>query len=143
VVGLLRRLEDRRHALVLGVDWFRLPFPGDRQNWTMAGWAQVMAGQGIPNACTPELKVAGALADVAVVNPTGQPLPLPAIEVAWRGTRALGADATADWVAASGPEAVTFRPHPRSGFLAPGERRVVGWVRLTEARPFSVRLPGE
>jgi len=143
VVGLLRRLEDRRHALVLGVDWFRLPFPGDRQNWTMAGWAQVMAGQGIPNACTPELKVAGALADVAVVNPTGQPLPLPAIEVAWRGTRALGADATADWVAASGPEAVTFRPHPRSGFLAPGERRVVGWVRLTEARPVSVRLLGE
>ena len=143
VVGLLRRLEDRRHALVLGVDWFRLPFPGDRQNWTMAGWAQVIAGQGIPNACTPELKVAGALADVAVVNPTGQPLPLPAIEVAWRGTRALGADATADWVAASGPEAVTFRPHPRSGFLAPGERRVVGWVRLTEARPFSVRIPGE
>ena len=102
-----------------------------------------VSGQGIPNACTPELKVAGALADVAVVNPTGQPLPLPAIEVAWRGTRALGADATADWVAASGPEAVTFRPHPRSGFLAPGERRVVGWVRLTEARPVSVRISGE
>ena len=143
VIGLLRRLEERRHALVLGVDWFRLPFPGDRQNWTMAGWAQVIARQGIPNECTPELKVEGALADVAVVNPTGQPLPLPAIEVAWRGTRALGADATMDWVARPGPAAIVFRPHPLAGFLAPGERRVVGWVRLAEARPAEVRLLGE
>ena len=143
VIGLLRRLEERRHTLVLGVDWFRLPFPGDRQNWTMAGWAQVIARQGIPNECTPELKVEGALADVAVVNPTGQPLPLPAIEVAWRGTRALGADATMDWVARPGPAAIVFRPHPLAGFLAPGERRVVGWVRLAEARPAEVRLLGE
>jgi len=143
VVGLLRRLENRRHALVLGIDWFRLPFPGDRQNWTMAGWAQVIAQQAIPNECTLELKVEGALADIALLNATGQPLPLPAVEVAWRGTRALGADATTDWVAASGPEIVTFRPHPRAGFLAPGERRVVGWVRLTEARPVSVRVLGE
>ncbi len=143
VIDLLRRLEDRRHALVLGVDWFRLPFPGDRQNWTMAGWAQVIGGQGIPKACSPELRVDGPLVDVAVVNPTGQPLPLPALEVAWRGPRALGADATMDWVARSGPEAVAFRPHPLAGFLAPGERRVVGWVRLAEARPVSVRLLGE
>jgi hypothetical protein len=83
------------------------------------------------------------LADVAVVNATGQPLPLPAVEVAWRGTRALAADATTDWIAASGPEAVTFRPHPLAGFLAPGERRVVGWVRLTEARSVEVRILGE
>jgi hypothetical protein len=83
------------------------------------------------------------LADVAVVNATGQPLPLPAVEVAWRGTRPLAADATTDWVAASGPEAVTFRPHPLAGFLAPGERRVVGWVRLTEACPVEVRILGE
>lgn len=143
VVGLLRRLEDRRHALVLGIDWFRLPFPGDRQNWTMAGWAQVIARQGIPDRCSPELKIDGPLADVAVFNPTGQPLPLPAVEVAWRGAGVLGADATLDWVAASGPEAVTFRPHPRAGFLAPGEHRVVGWVRLAEARPVSVRVLGE
>ena len=143
VVRLLERLTDRRHAHVLGVDWFRLPFPGDRQNWTMAGWAQVIARQPMPTACSPELRVDGALADVAVVNATGQPLPLPAVEVAWRGTRALAADATTDWIAASGPEAVTFRPHPLAGFLAPGERRVVGWVRLTEARSVEVRILGE
>lgn len=143
VVGLLRRLEDRRHALVLGIDWFRLPFPGDRQNWTMAGWAQVLARQGIPNECSPELKVDGALVDVAVVNPTGQPLALPAVEVAWRGTQVLGADATIDWIPATGSATVTFRPHPRAGFLSPGERRVVGWVRLAEARPVSVRALGE
>jgi hypothetical protein len=36
-----------------------------------------------------------------------------------------------------------FRPHPLAGFLAPGERRVVGWVRLTETRPVEVRILGE
>lgn len=143
VIGLLRRLEERRHALVDGVDWFRLPFPGDRQNWTMAGWSQVIARRGMAHACSPELKVDGALVDVAVVNPTDQPLPVPAVELAWPGARALGADATADWVAASGPEAVTFRPHPLAGFLAPGERRVVGWARLAEPHPVEVRVGGE
>lgn len=143
VVRLLEELEDRRHALVQGVDWFRLPFPGDRQNWTMAGWSQVIARQPMPAACSPELKVDGALADIAVVNATGQPLPLPVVAVAWTGARAFAADATADWVAESGPLAVTFRPHPLAGFLAPGERRVVGWVRLTEPRPVEVRVRGE
>jgi len=143
VVRLLGRLADRRHALVLGIDWFRLPFPGDRQNWTMAGWSQVIACQPMPTACSPELRVDGALADIAVVNATGQPLPLPAVEVAWRGTRALAADATTDWVASPGGGGMIFRPHPLAGFLAPGERRVVGWVRLTETRPVEVRILGE
>jgi hypothetical protein len=109
----------------------------------MAGWAQVIARQGIANACTPELKVDGALVDVAVVNPTDQPLPMPALEVAWTGTRVLGTDATMDWTAEAASEGVAFRPHPLAGFLAPGERRVVGWVRLTEARPVQVRVVGE
>jgi len=143
VIGLLRRLEERRHAPVLGVDWFRLPFPGDRQNWTMAGWSQVIAGQGMAHACSPELKVDGALVDVTLVNPTDQPLPVPAVELAWPGARALGADATADWVASPRDEGLVFRPHPLAGFLAPGERRVVGWVRLAEPRPVEVRVGGE
>jgi len=76
-------------------------------------------------------------------TPPASPCRCPLVEVAWRGTRPLAADATTDWVAASGPEAVTFRPHPLAGFLAPGERRVVGWVRLTETRPVEVRILGE
>ena len=143
VVGLLRRLEDRRHALVQGVDWFRLPFPGDRQNWTMAGWSQVLAKQPLSTACAPELKVEGSLADIAVANHTGQPLPMPALELTWRGARLLGADATSDWVAVARGEGMTFRPHPLAGFLAPGERRVVGWVRLTEPAPCVLRSLGE
>ena len=143
VVRLLAQLEDRRHALVLGVDWFRLPFPGDRQNWTMAGWAQVIARQGMPSSCLLEVKADGPLVDVAVVNPTGQPLPMPTLEVVWTGARVLGTDATMDWTAVAAAAGVAFRPHPLAGFLAPGERRVVGWVRLTEARPVQVRVVGE
>jgi len=143
VIRLLERLEDRRHALVLGVDWFRLPFPGDRQNWTMAGWSQVIARRQMASACTPELRLDGALVDVAVVNPTEQPLATPTVELAWSGARLQGADATASWVAAPRGEGLAFRPHPLAGFLAPGERRVVGWARLSEPRPVQVRVVGE
>jgi len=143
VARLLGKLEARRHALVQGVDWFRLPFPGDRQNWTMAGWTQVIARRELASVCSVEQKVDGALIDVAVRNATEQPLPMPTLAMAWSGARVLGADATAGWVASAAGEGLRFRPDERAGFLAPGERRVVGWVRLTEARPVAVRLVGE
>ena len=143
VVHLLEKLETRRHALVQGVDWFRLPFPGDRQNWTMAGWTQVIAGRDLASACSMELKVDGALTDVAIRNATEQPLPMPTLALTWSGARLLGADATAGWVASTAGEGLRFRPDERAGFLAPGERRVVGWVRLTEARPVAGRVGGE
>jgi hypothetical protein len=45
----------------------------------------------------------------------------------------VGSDAAIGWEAA----AVTgnlqrFKVDPRAGFLAPGERRVLGWLRLTQ-----------
>jgi hypothetical protein len=83
------------------------------------------------------------LVDVAVVNPTDQPLPVPAVELAWPGARALGADATADWVTEPRGAGLVFRPRPLAGFLAPGERRVVGWARLAEPHPVEARLGGE
>lgn len=124
VVRLLAQLEDRRHALVLGVDWFRLPFPGDRQNWTMAGWAQVIARQGMPSACLLEVKADGPLVDVAVVNPTGQPLPMPTLEVAWTGARVLGTDATMDWTAVAAS----------AGWLSGRTRSRAFWPRGTSRR---------
>ena len=43
----LSALADARFERVTGVDWFRLPFPGDRQNWTMRGLDDVLAGRAL------------------------------------------------------------------------------------------------
>jgi hypothetical protein len=141
-IVFLRRLGERRHELVEGVDWFRLPFPGDRQNWTAAAWREVVAGRPLARSCRLECRVTGPLIDLAVSNETGQPLPLPGVRLNWKGAGAA-ADVAAGWSAAVTGGEATFHPRPVAGFLAPGERRVVGWARLSEARPVEARLLDE
>ena len=134
VAIILMTLKSGRHPLVRGVDWFRLPFPGDRQNWTRAGLGQIVRGEVLAARCSVELRSQGALTDLAVYNPTEQPLPLPPVLARWSGASWVGADAAAGWeVAPPAGNTLRFTVDPRAGFLAPGERRVLGWFRLTQA----------
>ncbi|MCX6918384.1 MAG: DUF3142 domain-containing protein [Verrucomicrobia bacterium] len=133
VATVLATLKSGRHPLVRGVDWFRLPFPGDRQNWTRAGLGQMVRGETLAARCRVELRPQGALTDLAVYNPTEQPLALPPVLVRWTGAGWVGADAAVGWeTAAPAGNTVRFTVDPRAGFLAPGERRVLGWLRLTQ-----------
>lgn len=134
VAAVLAALKAGRHPWVRGVDWFRLPFPGDRQNWTRAGLAQVLRGEPLAGRCRLDLRTQGALTDIVICNPTEQPLPLPPIQVRWAEAGWVGADAAAGWqVDPPAGESMRFLVDPRAGFLAPGEQRVVGWLRLTRA----------
>jgi len=133
---VLAVLASGRHPWVEGIDWFRLPFPGDRQNWTRAGLAKVLAGERLQEACVVEVQTKGPLYDLVVVNPTEQPLPLPRVRVRWHDATQVAADAAQGWMV--GPalrEGQDFPADERAGFLAPGERRVVGWLRLDRSAP--------
>jgi hypothetical protein len=145
VAEVLAVLKSGRHPLVRGVDWFRLPFPGDRQNWTRAGLGQVVRGESLADRCRVELRAQGALTDLVVYNPTEQPLALPPVQVRWTGAAWVGADAALGWeVAPPAGDAVRFTVDPRAGFLAPGERRVLGWLRLTQpAERLTAEVVGE
>jgi hypothetical protein len=47
-------------------------------------------------------------------------------------------------VAPPAGDAVRFTVDPRAGFLAPGERRVLGWLRLTQpAERLTAEVVGE
>jgi hypothetical protein len=132
VAAVLAAMRAGRYPWVRGVDWFRLPFPGDRQNWTRAGFAQVLRGESLAARCRVELRTQGALTDLEVYNPTEQPLALPVVQVHWAGAGWVGADAAAGWEASPVTgDLQRFAVDPRAGFLAPGERRVLGWLRLT------------
>ena len=132
VAAVLADLRAGRQPWVRGVDWFRLPFPGDRQNWTRAGFGQVLRGEPLAARCRVELRTQGALTDLEVHNPTEQPLALPEVQVQWTGAGWVGSDAAVGWeVAPATDRSQRFTVDPRAGFLAPGERRVLGWLRLT------------
>lgn len=133
VALVLAELKAGRHPWVRGVDWFRLPFPSDRQGWTRVGLAQVLRGEPLAARCRVDLRTQGALTDLEVFNPTEQPLALPEVQVRWAGAAWVGADAAVGWeVAQATGEGVSFKVDPRAGFLAPGERRVLGWLRLSQ-----------
>ena len=136
----LSALADARFERVTGVDWFRLPFPGDRQNWTMQGLDDVLAGR----ALTTDLEIIGSqrggLYDIAVTNSGDQPLALPSVRLEWSEGRLLGVDATYAWQASAKGTSVTFSTRPFQEFLAPGERRVVGWLRIDANLPITSRL---
>ena len=86
----------------------------------------------------------GALTDITVVNPTEQPLPLPAIHAEWDNPAQLfGADGTIDWEAKDNGNSVRFERRPGTGFLAAGERRVVGWIRLNKDQPVRATVTQE
>ena len=136
----LSALADARFERVTGVDWFRLPFPDDRQNWTMQGLDDVLAGR----ALTTDLEIIGSqrggLYDIAVTNSGDQPLALPSVRLEWSEGRLLGVDATYAWQASAKGTSVTFSTRSFQECLAPGERRVVGWVRIDADLPITSRL---
>lgn len=136
----LSALADARFERVTGVDWFRLPFPGDRQNWTMQGLDDVLAGREMTTGLEIIGSQKGGLYDVAVTNSGEHPVALPSVRLEWSDGLLLGLDATYAWQASAKGASVTFSTRPFREFLAPGERRVVGWVRIDANLPITSRL---
>jgi hypothetical protein len=131
VARFLGWLDDEACARVVGVDWFRLPLPGDRQNWTMKGLEEVIAGRMITGQVDIITEQRGGLYDISVRNRSERPLPLPSLHIGWEQGDIVGADATYAWLMKPGRRSLTFAQHDVTELLGPGESRVVGWLRLT------------
>jgi hypothetical protein len=140
IQAYLSRLEDASFELVTGVDWFRLPFPRDRQNWTIQGLDDVLAGRVLTNDVEIVGTQTGGLYDLSIANSGHQPVVLPSVRVAWSHGKLVGLDATYAWRAESEGNAVIFSTSRFQEFLAPGERRVVGWLRIDGSEPITSLL---
>jgi hypothetical protein len=140
VVAFLRMIDDARYAQVTGVDWFRLPLAGDRQNWTMRGFGEVLAGRPIPAQLEIVTARRGELFDFSVRNPTDQPLTLPSLEVEWSQGHVIGVDAAFAWRTAVSRHAITFASREFTELIGPGEQRVVGWLRLSEPQTITTKI---
>ena len=140
IQAYLHHLEDASYDLVSGVDWFRLPFNGDRQNWTMRGFGDILAGRTLsaqPDVITTQK---GELYDLSVRNTTDQPLVLPSVNAKWNQGHVVGVDATYAWRTEVRAKAIRFACHDFTEFIAPGEQRVVGWLRLSEPQTLTTEI---
>lgn len=132
-----------------GIIWYRLPVEGDVLNWPWPTLARVMRGERAAPALSLQGEVStDGLVEIVATNSGDADAELPAaIEVRWRGpARLVTADALGGlrW-SRDGTGGARFTPAedaapPR---VRPGERRRLGWLRLTAGTEVEVGVPAE
>ena len=132
VAALVRALEAERPAELQGLAWFRLPVDGDTEAWSWATLEAVREGRAPrPAARVDPTADPGGSLTLTLHNDGDGELPLPAVAVGPGVTLADGVN---------GYRWSGTRFAPPLGTLAPGDARVVGWVR-GDASVVSVASP--
>ena len=144
MASLVRSWREDRPALLEGVIWYRLPTSNDERNWRWPTLTAVMKGE-TPRA---DLQVEtrrpdAALVEVDLINRGNADASLAVVvSIVWSEARLVAGDALGgfEWVDA-GPASAAERGRRRVRLrgtalalerLRPGERRSIGWLRLTE-----------
>jgi hypothetical protein len=143
MAALVRDWTADRPAKMSGIIWYRLPTRDDILCWRSTMFSLVLSGQ------TPQSNLraqavpsADGLVEIELRNTGTASAPLPARVIArWRGARLVAADAiggyerqdgAADEVRLAATAAAALQE------LGPGERKAIGWLRLTEVREVQV-----
>jgi len=146
---LVSHWSSSRPAGMRGIIWYRLPVEGDRLNWAWPTLCRVARGE----SPTGGLEVAadgrgGELVELVAVNRGDLDVELPrTIEASWSaGAVLLGADAMGgiDWErAAADAVRLTRTVGLAEARVRPGERRVLGWIRLSQATEVGIHVVNE
>ncbi len=155
LAALVQRWIADRPANFTGVIWYRLPISSDTMNWRWPTLAAIIAGRTPRSSLRVEASDA-VPSDVAIVNDGELDEPVPrAIDAAWDGARLVASDALEGFTFENGADAqpsasedrrlearAIFRAAPEleSARLSPGERRVIGWLRLDPPRRIHVAI---
>ena len=127
---LVREWTHDRPAALTGILWYRLPVSTDRMNWRWPTLAAVMEGRTPRSILRAEVSPDNP-SDISLVNDGEQDEALPAhVGVRWGGATLVSADALSGFALESATNRVIFTTKADGSALPPGERRVIGWVRL-------------
>jgi len=127
---LVRAWTHDRPTTLTGILWYRLPVSTDRMNWRWPTLAAVMDGRAPQSVLRVEASP-GNPSDISIVNEGEQDEALPAqIGVHWAGATLVSADALSGFELESATNRVIFTAKADGAVLPPGERRVIGWIRL-------------
>jgi hypothetical protein len=142
MAALVAHWTRSRPAAMQGIVWYRLPVEGDRLNWAWPTFARVLRGEAPAGSLVVLAREAtdgpgsGTLLEVIAENGGDLDVELPRdLAVRWTdGVRLLGADALAGMEWRRDAEcSVRFARFVGLGDarLRPGERRMLGWIRLS------------
>jgi hypothetical protein len=144
LAGLVRDWTRERPRELTGLLWYRLPVEGDRRNWTWPTLRAAMAGRA-PRIDVRTLvrKPEPGLVEVDIANQGEADAQWPSpIRIHWQGEEApIAADGLSVYrmVSKSGSEVTLVRSG--AGFLRPGTRRPIAWLRFANPTEVQVELP--
>ncbi|MBI3880351.1 MAG: DUF3142 domain-containing protein [Verrucomicrobia bacterium] len=144
IASLVRAWTDDRPATLRGIIWYRLPVEGDARNWRWPTLAAVMTGRGPRADLRAEASRKNApLAEIVLRNDgdadyTGRVRVLVRAE----HSRVIAGDAVNGFELSS--PSSTEHQFDRAAFrLPPGERRVIGWLRLERDTEVQLELKSD
>lgn len=135
VAALSRHVAKHAPANLAGIDWFRLPIPGDGGAWSADGLRAALDGRSPPRhmEAVAEATEDAAVMRILLVNSGALPLPPAEVVVSWSKGRAGACDGLGGHeLLAPAPDGFRLRPLPGSSVVGPGESRLVGWIRFDE-----------
>lgn len=135
VAALSRRVASHAPANLAGIDWFRLPTPGDAGVWSADGLRGALEGRSPPRGLEVVLETTEeeGLRRVVLANVGAIPLPPAEVLVSWDKAAPSACDGLGGHeLLAPTPGGFRLRPLPGSSVVGPGEARLVGWVRFDE-----------
>jgi len=141
--GLVQFWAANHPASMRGIIWYRLPVAGDNLNLRWPTLAAMMAGR-VPReqVHAAARRVEAGLVEISLINDGELDLSSRlAVEVTWTNTRLVAGDGIDGFnLADAGPGAAKFQMDDNSFRLPAGEKRVIGWLRLSEDREVKVEF---
>lgn len=132
-----------------GIIWYRLPVEGDSLNWPWRTLVRVMQGERAAPALSVQGEVSSdGLVEIVATNTGDADAQLPAaIAVRWRGSaRLVAGDALGGLLWSrdgTGGARFTRADDAAPPRVRPGERRMLGWLRLSAGTEVEVGEPAE
>ena len=141
---LVQEWTRHRPEKLTGVIWYRLPTTGDTLNWRWLTLAEILAGR-LPAAnITVSAATAEGVIELQARNTGTADGAFPKeVSVEWSDVALVAADAVGGYErldSARGKFMLRANPLLESYRLAPGEVRVIGWLRLSKAAEVAIHV---
>lgn len=140
---LVRFWSTNHPASMRGIIWYRMPVADDFLNLRWPTLAAMMAGRAPrEHVHAAARRVEAGLVEICLVNDGELDLSSRlAVEATWSNARLIAGDGIGGFsLNDAGPDAARFQMDDKSFRLPAGEKRVIGWLRLSEDREVKVEI---
>jgi hypothetical protein len=140
---LVRFWSTNHPASMRGIIWYRMPMADDFLNLRWPTLAAMMAGRAPrEHVHAAARRVEARLVEISLVNDGELDLSSRlAVEVTWSNARLIAGDGIGGFsLNDAGPDAARFQMDDKSFRLPAGEKRIIGWLRLSEDREVKIEI---